>query len=64
MQMMLNNAWTDGAGDGGGAATVQGGTKGGGQDGQGGFLLDIWIFLKYLLIIFEVLVGQGGQSGL
>ena len=26
--------------------------------------LDIWTFLKYLLIIFEVLVGQGGQSGL
>ena len=63
MQMMLNNAWTDGAGDGGGAAAVQRGTKGGGQDGQGGFFfLDIWTFLKYLLIIFEVLVGQGGQS--
>ena len=28
------------------------------------FFLDIWTFLKYLLIIFEVLVGQGGQSGL
>ena len=26
--------------------------------------LDIWTFLKYLVIIFEVLVGQGGQSGL
>ena len=72
-----DSLWADGAGDGGGAEAVQGGTQGGGKDGQGGTLilvhlvsnLRLWIIWltnqsnKFAKVHFSVSDNDFSQPG-